>query len=197
MTDVEQPVTGLYGLVLAGGQSTRMGHDKSLIDYHGKPQREYLFSMLERFCADVYTSCRPGQNIPPHLHPLPDHFDLSSPLNGILSAFRFNSSAAWLTVPVDMPLVDESIIRFLIGHRDRDKYATCFYDSDGENPEPLLTLWEPHAAPALMRFFSGGGMSPKKFLMDHGINVLAVPDKRALLNINNPDDLALIRKNLK
>ncbi|MFT5737968.1 MAG: molybdopterin-guanine dinucleotide biosynthesis protein A, partial [Maribacter sp.] len=32
----------IYGLVLAGGKSTRMGVDKGLITYHGLPQRDYL-----------------------------------------------------------------------------------------------------------------------------------------------------------
>jgi len=32
----------LYGLVLAGGKSTRMGEDKSLISYFGLEHRIYL-----------------------------------------------------------------------------------------------------------------------------------------------------------
>ncbi|HZB13709.1 MAG TPA: NTP transferase domain-containing protein, partial [Chryseolinea sp.] len=99
-------VLPLNGLILAGGKSLRMGHDKSLIEYHNVSQREYLFAMLKNFCASVFTSCKSNQSIPVHLNPLPDQYNFDSPLNGILTAFSDDSIAAWLTVPVDMPLID-------------------------------------------------------------------------------------------
>lgn len=187
----------VYGLILAGGQSSRMGHDKSLIDYHGAPQREYLHTLLKKHCAEVFISCKTTHNIPYHLSPLPDQFELESPLNGILSAFHFNASVAWLTVPVDMPFVNDKIIHHLIQRRDRQKVATCFYDSTGKKPEPLLTLWEPKAFAGLQEFFTQGNISPRQFLMRSDINILTTPDPKSLLNINDPDDLRLIRESLK
>ena len=63
------------GLVLAGGLSTRMGTDKGLINYHGTPQREYLFELLSKVCHRVFTSCRIGQDVPAALNPIVDAFD--------------------------------------------------------------------------------------------------------------------------
>ncbi|MEJ2005277.1 MAG: NTP transferase domain-containing protein, partial [Cyclobacteriaceae bacterium] len=48
------------GLVLAGGQSVRMGRDKGSIDYHGMPQREYAAGLLSKVCKEVLISARPG-----------------------------------------------------------------------------------------------------------------------------------------
>ena len=39
----------MNGLVLSGGQSSRMGTDKALIDYHGIPQYAYVYDLLLRF----------------------------------------------------------------------------------------------------------------------------------------------------
>lgn len=187
----------LNGLILAGGKSVRMGHDKSLIEYHKVSQREYLFAMLKNFCASVFTSCKSTQSIPAHLNPLPDQFDFESPLNGILTAFGHDSIAAWLTVPIDMPLIDVEIIAYLLKKRDNDKVATCFFDSDGKNPEPLITIWEPRAYPLLLSFQKAGKISPRDFLKHEDVHIIKIPDRNALANINSPEDLEKFRSNFR
>src|SRR6187402_3556555 len=103
----------LFGLILAGGKSARMGFDKGLIDYHGKPQRDYLRDLLGEYCDQVFTSCKKTNDLPLSCNPITDAFQIDSPLNGILSAFQFNKTVSWLTVPVDMPMVDGAIIQYL------------------------------------------------------------------------------------
>lgn len=166
-----------------------MGRDKSLIAFHGKPQREYLFDLMNTFCSKVYTSCKAGDDVPPALNPLPDALDIESPLNGILSGFKVSNDKAWLTVAIDMPNVNASILSYLINHRSANSIATCFYDSDGNEPEPLLTLWEPQAAPLLQGFYEQGKISPRDFLKQSKTTLLIVPDASALRNINSPDEL--------
>ncbi len=179
----------IFGLVLAGGQSSRMGHDKGLIEFYGKPQREYVFDMLRNVCDDVFLSCKQDHDVPTKLNPLPDRFDLAGPLNGILTAFHQNSHCAWLTVPVDMPLIDQSVLEYLLQHRDTSGMATCFFDSDGVNPEPLVAVWEPHAYPLLEKGVMEGQDSPRKFLKQHRVHIIPAPDTRVFININSPAEL--------
>ncbi|MBL7856124.1 MAG: NTP transferase domain-containing protein [Cyclobacteriaceae bacterium] len=181
----------INGLILAGGRSSRMGKEKRLIVYHQLPQQEYLFTLLTEFCNHVYTSCKLNQEIPTELNPLPDHFEVDSPLNGILSAFHHDSSHAWLTVPVDMPMIDRIVIQFLLQHRDPEKIATCYFDSDGKNPEPLFALWEAHAAKPLLKFYEAGNFSPRDFLNQSDIKLITVPHPDYLLNANTPDEVKL------
>jgi len=174
----------LYGLVLEGGLSSRMGKNKAYLTYHKRPQREHAFGLLEKFCHRVYYSA--GKQAPPDVHTIVDAFPFQGPLNGILSAFKRYPGVAWLTLPVDMPLVDEGVIRFLVAHRDAAKAATCFYDTEGKLPEPLVTIWEPHAP--LPTFYAKGKTSPREFLMGTNANLLHIPSKMALKNINTPED---------
>ena len=179
----------LNGLILAGGKSLRMGHDKGLIEYHNVSQREYLYNLLSNFCASVFTSCKDTQNIPGRFNPLLDKYDFDSPLNGILTAFSHDAIASWLTVPIDMPLIDAEMISYLLSKRNVAKVATCFYDSDGKNPEPLITIWEPQAYPLLLNFQKQGKVSPRDFLKQHDSHIIEIPDRNSLANINSPEEL--------
>lgn len=176
------------GLILAGGKSSRMGRDKSLLVFHDTPQRLHLFNLLKPLCSEVYLSCKRDENIPGQLNPLTDRFELDSPLNGILSAFKYQPDSAWLTVAVDMPFVDTPILKTLIENRNAGKLATCYYDSDGSRPEPLLTVWEPYAWPMLEDFYRRGGVSPRQFLMENPVHLLTVPNRIALVNVNTEKD---------
>lgn len=180
----------INGLILAGGRSSRMGVDKSSIQYHGIPQRDYLYTILEKFCVKVFVSRGQNSNAEDTGRMITDAFPFDGPINGILSAFQSDNTVAWLTVPIDMPNVDEQLIQTLIRHRDTNKVATCFYDSDGNKPEPLLTIWEARARAALLAFVDHGNISPREFLMANPIHMVRVPSASSLLNINTPRQLA-------
>jgi len=179
-----------YGLLLSGGKSTRMGKDKSLLVYHeGKPQRQYVFEMLSACCPKVYTACRPGQDIPLDLNPLVDRYDVNSPLNGILTAFAHHPDKAWLVLAVDMPNVTVATLQNLLSQRNRNRVATCFFNSRENAPEPLLSLWEPAAFPLLLKNVEAGNVSPRSFLHTHDVQYLTAADENIFLNVNYPHEL--------
>jgi molybdenum cofactor guanylyltransferase len=184
----------LNGLILAGGKSSRMGSPKSLIDFHGKPQHQHLSELLKPFCQQVFISVSKNSNTSQSVATITDHFDLESPLNGIISAFHFDPQAAWLTVPVDMPNIDHTVAAYLIKHRNTTKTATCFLDTEGYHPEPLLAIWEPKAKPLLFNFFNGGGHSPRKFLQINDVCLIKAPNKSWLININTVEELKGYKK---
>jgi len=192
-----QKATDIHGLVLAGGKSTRMGIDKSLLSFHGLAQNEHVFALLHRHSNNVYTSIGKGQETQPFKNPIVDVYDVDSPINGILSAFQQNADVAWLSVPVDMPFVNDDVIATLIANRDVNKVATCFYDSEEKYPEPLLTIWEPGAGQNLLKFFERGRNSPREFLMGENVNLLKIADRMALRNINTIEEFIAAKRSLE
>jgi molybdenum cofactor guanylyltransferase len=189
-----KPNTDIYGLILSGGRSTRMGTDKGTLTYHDIPQREFLFGTLKKYCDQVFTSCYSGQNIPQELNPLEDQFEIKGPMNGILSAFTKYPEKTWLILAVDMPYVDEGVFDQLIANRNPKKTATCFYNEAESFPEPLLTLWEPKAFPLLWNFFLQDRISPKDFLAENDIQLIIPKDARILISINNKDEYLKLKK---
>ncbi|MDL5048004.1 NTP transferase domain-containing protein [Oscillatoria amoena NRMC-F 0135] len=123
----------LNGLILAGGRSSRLGFDKNSLQFHGKPQPEYLAEILKPFCKQVFISSRIELNelvIPV----LTDYFTIEGPLNGLLTAFRHKPDTAWLTVPVDMPNVDTRLIKVLIEGRNPKKNCYLFLRFNRHKP---------------------------------------------------------------
>ena len=54
----------VYGLVLTGGQSARMGRDKASLTYHGRTQLEWAMDLIKPYVEKAFVSVRPGQNDP-------------------------------------------------------------------------------------------------------------------------------------
>jgi molybdenum cofactor guanylyltransferase len=185
--------TELEGLILGGGKSSRMGFDKSELNFHGAPQGEFLFNLLRQFCEEVFFSCKSAETVPEKLNPLEDQYDLESPLNGTLSGFKLRPKSAWLTVPIDMPGINKESISYLLTNRDPNVMATCYYDSEGVLPEPLFCIWEPKCLPSLKKFYEDGNISPREFLSGTTAKLLKSPFANLNLNINSPQDLEKFR----
>lgn len=185
----------LYGLVLAGGKSTRMGEDKGVINWHGKDQRYYMADLLKNYTDSVFISCRPDQrdDIDDNYQTLPDTFTGLGPFGAILSAFREQPEKAWLVVACDLPLLDQTTLDFLTAHRDTSVIATAFQSSYQNFPEPLITIWEPKSYAVLLSFLAQGYSCPRKVLINSDTRVLQAPDQQALTNVNTPEEQEQIR----
>ncbi|MDZ7693056.1 MAG: NTP transferase domain-containing protein [Balneolaceae bacterium] len=187
---IEQAIPSLSGLVLAGGKSTRMHTDKTVLEYHGKPQRDHLYELLDDFCDDTFISCRQEQadEIPHDFKCITDSFLGMGPMGALLSAFRQNPDTAWLSVACDLPHLSRTSLQYLADHRNPSKIATAFNSPDSSFPEPLITIWEPKSYPVLLHFLSLGYSCPRKVLINSDIEILEAPDPRELKNVNRPEE---------
>ena len=185
----------LYGLVLAGGKSQRMGKDKGQINYHGKPQRAFMADVLNEICDETYLSVRSSKNEIPTDYPfLEDTFEGLGPFGAIASAFRQQPNAAWLVVACDLPLLDLETLDFLVKHRQPSAVATAFNSPVNEFPEPLISIWEPKSYPILLQFLAQGFSCPRKVLINSDVHLVDAPDGQKLMNVNRPEELEEVMK---
>ena len=193
-TDLQQTISPLNGLVLAGGKSQRMGKDKGLIEYHGKAQREYMADLLNGFCETTFLSVRQGQSIPAtNYSTIEDQFLGLGPFGAIASAFLKYPNHAWLVVACDLPLLDQTTLQHLVAHRNTSTIATAFNSPVNEFPEPLIAIWEPKSYPILLQFLTQGYSCPRKVLINSDVHLLDAPNGEKLMNVNHPEELEKAR----
>jgi molybdopterin-guanine dinucleotide biosynthesis protein A len=177
----------ISALILSGGQSSRMGEEKRLINYHGKTQEQYLFDLLSNYFSAVYVSLNQHQTTDlPYIQDL--DLPIKSPMVGIVSAFTHNPNVAWLVVACDMPFVNEKTIEFLLKYRNSEKFATAFENPDEHFPEPLLTIYEPRIFPKMQEAINQGKKSPMKVLQNLDIELLQNFDNQWIVNINTIEE---------
>jgi len=189
----------LYGLILAGGKSSRMQTDKGELQYHETTnQRTYLYKMLNLFCNKTFVSCRNEQV--DHLQNgeefIVDENLYQGPLNGILSAHHRFPDKAWMVLAVDLPHITNANIQALISERDPLKLATVYATHHSQNPEPLIAIWEPEALKEAEKYIQSGNHCPRKFLTGRDIKIIFPENDLELFNANFYTDYLEAKKRM-
>ncbi len=179
----------LYGLVLAGGESRRMGRDKAGLFYAGRPQLERAFGLLAPRVAPCFVSLRADQADDPVRRGWPgivDRLEGIGPAAGLLAAHEAYPEVAWLVLACDLPLLDGASLDALIQARGEGRVAVAFRSEHDGAPEPLCAVWEPVALDRLRCRVAEGGGSLRRVLGGAGVCLLAPRTSGALDNVNTP-----------
>ncbi|CAI3951170.1 molybdenum cofactor guanylyltransferase [Alteromonas macleodii] len=121
--------TTLIGLVLAGGQSRRMGQDKALMRYKGRTLIDNASLLLQSASCDKVLISR---NAPGFLN---DKIEDAGPLSGVHAVLDALSQSdnhngnpcELLVLPVDMPQMTPELLRILVS-RGREAEKACYVE---------------------------------------------------------------------
>jgi molybdenum cofactor guanylyltransferase len=181
----------LYGLVLAGGHSTRMQRDKAALEYGGRTQLERAIELVTPLVERIFVSVRPDQTADPlraRFAQIVDSGELEGPLAGIVAAQARHPDAAWLVLACDLPLLDEETLQHLRRSRRRGRQATAYRSSHDGLPEPLCAIYEPSSREAILAYIASGRDCPRKFLINANTELLEPLRSDALDNVNTPQE---------
>jgi molybdopterin-guanine dinucleotide biosynthesis protein A len=171
----------MNGLVLSGGQSSRMGSDKALIDYHGLPQYAYVYDLLSNFCDAVFISSRENK------YPLPTLLDDSKyenmgPIAGLLTAFDYQATD-WLVLAIDYPeITAKDIEKLLVPH---SKLAAVYFNPETNFFEPFIACYRKEFKPYLQAEFELGNTSMQKLLHRADIHKVLPEKLESIKSVNH------------
>ncbi len=190
----------ISALILAGGQSSRMGEDKAEIRYRSVSQIERMVSLAAQCCEEVFVSV--GDRVSPSLARLVENGKVSiirdtfrniGPLGGILTAFARHPQRAWMALAVDMPYLTSGDLSRLLDGRNYLGFATSYIT---EKPEPLCALYEPKCYPRMLALLGRGVDCPRGFLMETPHVDISPLHDNAMLNANHPHERDHMRADL-
>jgi molybdopterin-guanine dinucleotide biosynthesis protein A len=113
------PEPDAVGFVLAGGQSSRMGRDKALLEFAGRPLVAHALELFQEagISAMIAGATSPAlKSLPIITLLIEDASPGLGPLSGICTALSIISTRYAVFLPVDLPLLPPSLIVFLLRH---------------------------------------------------------------------------------
>lgn len=188
------------GYVLAGGGSTRLGQDKALIEFDGKPLLLRAFRLLESAVRRVTVVASRRQYAELGVPIIPDEWPGSGPLGGIVTALRHSAldgtQSEWnLILACDMPFVTTDWLAF-VAQRATRSAADAVVPRSSTGIEPLCAAYRTSCAAALAASLDRG---VRKIGTAIGaVNVEYIPETESILfdsegqlfkNVNTAADL--------
>ncbi len=180
-------------IILAGGQSLRMGKNKALIHYYGLPLIMYPIGLAGRFTQRIYISA--GSNAFDDLgYPvIGDILPVKAAIAGIHAGLEKSETEWNLILTCDMPHVSPMLIEQLI-----DRIAPGIEVVVPENqgfPEPLCGFYhrslkvqiEKNAGMGKFSLLDLIAMVPGRLVKPEGFSIMEM--KQLFKNINEPKDL--------
>lgn len=183
----------LYGAILIGGKSSRMGRPKHLLqDKAGKSWLEGLAEKISPFVEQLVIS---GQGEVPgplrRIERIDDLPGMHGPLAGIGALFRKHPFTSWLVSACDMPQIDARAIDWLLAQRQRPGVAVLPRNPESGRFEPLLACYDYRCGPLIESLIRSGSRKISELAEN---NLVVQPEIPIDLigcwqNVNYPDEL--------
>lgn len=183
-------------IILAGGQSSRMGRDKALIEIEGIPLLRWVYNAAIH-CSDliyVITSWVDRyQNLLPSTVNFIAESSPRSPIVALKEALEQISSEWVLLLACDLPKLDGSVLQdWTMQLEGIPKEVMALLPKHPKGWEPTCGFYRSTCLPTLAAYIEQGERSFQKFLETQVVEELEVSDRQMLTNCNTPEDLSKI-----
>lgn len=186
----------LSAVLLAGGESRRMGADKATVVFRGRPLWSHQLELLRAIRpVEILISARTDPPWrPPDTIFVPDSPPYCGPLGGFAAALKQMKGTHLLALAVDMPLMSAS---FLESMSDMAETGQGILPRIGTRAEPLAAIYQANCSDAVSAALRGEDLSlqclTEGLVKDGYLRVLEVKpaDEPLFRSLNTPADLLI------
>lgn len=174
----------MKAIVLAGGQSSRMGQDKALMKLGGKTVIEHVIDNLSKVFDEVYISGN-HSNYPDSKRVIKDVITHKGPMGGIRSALE-NYGEDIFVCSCDMPFFSSELIKDILQKKEENRINVAQYK---EKVYPVVGIYPFSILDALTRSIENGNLKMMHFLEQQNANYIQFSSdfESQFLNINTPE----------
>ena len=195
-------VPGVTAVILAGGQSSRMGSNKALLPYKGGR----FIEAIHRQLAEIFDEVLLVTNTPEQYAFLPcrkvgDLFPGMGALAGIHSGLSHSSNPRVLVVACDMPYLDSGLLRHLAEQSDE---GSVLIPESPAGLEPLHSVYGRGVLAAVETTLLSGERRIISFFERANVRKVNLeqvarysPDYSTFANINTPQDYFRMREDAR
>ncbi|MBE0596556.1 MAG: formate dehydrogenase accessory sulfurtransferase FdhD [Desulfuromonadales bacterium] len=197
-TEQDQRIAGVTGVILAGGESRRMGSDKSLLPLRGARFIDHVY----RCMAELFEEVLIVTNSPTLYHDLPcrkiaDSYRGQGSLAGIHAGLQHAGSQRIFVAACDMPFLNAELIRELC----RRPAADVVIPRTDIGLEPLHALYAKECLGAMAQTLDAGQRRIVSFFPAVGVQTVPAaeltlfdPQGLSFRNINTPEEYFALRE---
>ena len=173
-------------VIFAGGKSSRMGKDKSLLPFGSFPTlSEYQLARLKPWFQKVYISAKENKFDFP-CECIEDRDKESSPLIGLLSILESIKEEEVFILSVDAPFVDQSVIEKVLNNNDASYDAVVAKSPSGI--QPLCGLYKKSILPLIRLQLEANNHKLQALLELARTQYVNFNDDQPFTNLNHPHE---------
>ena len=166
----------MLGIVLCGGQSSRMGSDKGLLEFNEKTWVRTATDKIDKLLLPFVISVNKNQHkeyssffSSRQLVADNDSLKLKGPLCGLLSVHIKFPGEDLLVLACDMPLIEPELLQELLSQYDQHaSYDAFIYTNDSE-PEPLCGVYKAKGLATIYNLYISNQLQKHsmKYMLEH------------------------------
>lgn len=188
----------IHALVLAGGQSKRMGKDKARIIYHQKEQMYHMADMLQSMGLQTFISINANQdtNLDTNYTYITDNYANKGALGGIVTAMEMHPNRNWLVVGCDYPMLQRWDLNHLLYETQKGARSLAYQAPEASFYLPTVAFYNLDIQPQLKVALDQDQLKLQTILENEGVHKLKPLNSIRFVTANTPEEEAQIRKEI-
>jgi len=177
----------ISAVILAGGESTRMGRDKVHLTINGKILLEHLYDELIQFFDEVIISvAKKTEPLIPNTLMAPDLIPGKGPLMGIYSGIRASSNLVNFVIACDIPRIQFSLLRKLLSCSLQ--YDIVVPSFEPGKYEPLFAVYTKDVIASAKALLEKDKRRVSNLFSVCKTKIIKASDSNWYVNLNTPED---------
>lgn len=174
-------------VIFAGGRSSRMGEDKSLLPFGNSPTlSEFQLHRLNQIFKNVYISCKDRSKFNFQARFIEDSEQscVYAPSEGFVAIFKHLSEDAFFAISVDTPFISKNEIEKIISADKVDNDATIAKTAGGI--QPMCGIYHRRVSEKFISMSKDGNYKMGFLLKNSKTTFVEFEDEKPFLNLNHP-----------